>query len=93
MKEPTISEGSRGAGTYGVSKIIDVRRMEKIPERLKKVSGELDGIEQGDYAEIVADDERMLNRAPQMIKSISKAKFIKLWKTDDGYFHTLVEKL
>jgi len=72
---------------------IDVRRMEKIPERLKKISRELDGIGQADYAEIISDDERMLDRAPQMIKSISKAKFIKSWQADDGYFHTLVEKL
>jgi len=35
----------------------------------------------------------MLDRAPQMIKSIGKAKFIKSWQADDGYFYTLVEKL
>lgn len=92
MKEPTIPEGIHQSGSYGTSKIIDVRRMEKIPERLKKVSRELDDIEQGDYAQIVSDDERMLDRAPQMIKSIGKAKFIKSWQADD-YFYTSVEKL
>lgn len=71
---------------------IDVRGMEKASERPKKVSRELNGIEKGDYAEIVADDERMLDLAPKMIKSIGKAEFIKSWKGDDGYFHTLVEK-
>jgi len=78
MKEPTIK--------------IDIRSMEKVSERPKKVSRELDRLEKGDYAEIVADDERMVDLAPKMIKSIGKAKFIKSWKGDDGYFHTLVEK-
>jgi len=78
MKEPSIK--------------IDVRGMEKVSERPRKVSTELDKIEKGDYAEIVADDERMLDLAPKMMKSISKAKFIKSWKGDDGYFYTLVEK-
>ena len=78
MKEPSI--------------IIDVRGMEKVSDRPKKVSRELGSIEKGDYADIVADDERMLGLAPKMIKSIGKARFIKSWKGDDGYFHTLVEK-
>jgi len=34
----------------------------------------------------------MLKLAPKMIESIGGAKFIKSWKGDDGYFHTLVEK-
>jgi hypothetical protein len=34
----------------------------------------------------------MLQLAPNMIKSIGKAKFIKSWEGDDGYFYTLVEK-
>ncbi len=71
---------------------IDVRNMPDIADRSKKVSKELDKIETGEYAEIIADDERMLKLAPQMINSIGKAKFIKSWKEDDGYFHTLVEK-
>ncbi len=71
---------------------IDVRNMPDIADRSKKVSKELDKIESGEYAEIIADDERMLKLAPQMINSIGKAKFIKSWKEDDGYFHTLVEK-
>ncbi len=66
--------------------------MEKISKRSPKVSRELDKIEKGDYAEIIADDERMLELAPKMIESIGKAKFIKSWKGDDGYFYTLVEK-
>jgi uncharacterized protein (DUF2249 family) len=72
--------------------IIDVRGMEKVLDRPKKVFHELDSIKKGDYADIIADDERMLELAPGMIKSIGKARFIKSWKGDDGYFHTLVEK-
>ena len=71
---------------------IDIRGIEKRAQRVKKVSGELDKIEGGDYADIVADDERMLGLAPKIINSIGKAKFIKSWEGDDGYFHTLVEK-
>jgi len=78
MKEPSIR--------------IDIRGMERVADRPKKVSQGLDGIEEGDYAEIVADDERMLDLAPKIIKSIGKAKFIKSWRGGDGYFHTLVEK-
>ena len=74
------------------STIIDVRGMEKVSDRPKKVSRELGSIKEGDCADIVADDERMLELAPKMIKSIGKARFIKSWKGDDGYFHTLVEK-
>jgi len=74
------------------STIIDVRGMEKVSDRPKKVSRELGSIKKGDYVDIVADDERMLELAPKMIKSIGKARFIKSWKGDDGYFHTLVEK-
>lgn len=47
--------------------IIDVRNMPSIAGRPKKVSEEVDKIEQGEYAEIIADDERMLKLAPQMI--------------------------
>jgi len=72
--------------------IIDVRNMPKVADRPKKVSAELDKIKTGEYAEIIADDERMLKLAPKMIESIGGAKFIKSWKGDDGYFHTLVEK-
>ena len=79
MKEPGIK--------------IDVRSMAKISERSPKVSMELDKIAKGDYAEIVSDDERMLKLAPKMIESIGKAKFIKSWKGDGGYFYTLVEKI
>ncbi len=71
---------------------VDIRRIEKPAQRIKKVSGKLDKIEEGGYAEIVADDERMLDLAPKIINSIGKAKFIKSWKGDDGYLHTLVEK-
>lgn len=53
----------------------------------------MDGIEKRDYAEIVADDERMLKIAPKIIKAVGKAKFIKVWEGDDGYFYTLVEKI
>jgi len=70
--------------------IIDVRGMEKVSDRPKKVSRELGSIEKGDYADIVADDERMLGLAPKMIKSLGKARFIK--SCEGGYFHTLVEE-
>ena len=72
--------------------IIDVRGMANVAERPKKVSKELDRIETGEYAEIVADDERMLKLAPQMIKSIRKGEVLKSWKGDDGFYHTLVRK-
>lgn len=79
MKEPSIK--------------IDATGMERVADRPKKVSQGLDEIEKGDYADIVADDQRMLQLAPKIIESIGKAKFIKSWKGDDGYFHTLVEKI
>ena len=51
---------------------IDVRGMEKVSERPKKVSRELDEIEKGDYAEILADDERMLNLAPIYFRGLCR---------------------
>jgi TusA-related sulfurtransferase len=72
--------------------IIDVRNMPNVAERPKKGSRELDKIESGEYAEIIADDERMLKLAPQMMKSIGKADFIKSWKGNDEFYHTLVRK-
>ncbi|MCD6580068.1 hypothetical protein J7L48_11400 [bacterium] len=72
--------------------IIDVRNMPNVADRPKKVSRDLDKIESGEYAEIVADDERMLQLAPQMIKGIGKADFVKSWKGDDGFYHTLIKK-
>ena len=72
--------------------MIDVRNMPKIADRPTKVSKELDKIESGEYAEIIADDEKMLKLAPQMIKRIGKADFIKSWKGDDGFYHTLIKK-
>ena len=71
---------------------IDVRNMPNVADRPKKVSRELDKIESGEYADIVADDERMLKLAPQMIKGIGKADFVKSWKGDDGFYHTLIKK-
>ena len=71
---------------------INVRRSEQVKERLDRVSRSLDAIGKGEYAEIISDDEKMLNLAPRMISSIGKAKFIRTWCGDDGYFHTLVEK-
>jgi len=56
---------------------IDVRNMPNVADRPKKVSGDLDKIESGEYAEIIADDERMLKLAPKMIESIGKAEFIR----------------
>lgn len=78
MEEPTI--------------MIDVRNMPKVADRPKKVSKELDKIESGEYAEIIADDEKMLKLAPQMIKGIGKADFINAWEGDDGFYHTLIKK-
>ncbi len=72
--------------------IIDVRNMSKVTERRKKVSAELNQIESGEYAEIIADDERMLKLAPQMIKNIGKSDFIKSWTGEDGFFHTLIKR-
>jgi len=66
--------------------------MPNVADRPKKVSAELDKIESKEYAEIVSDDEKMLKLAPNMMKSIGKADFIKSWKGDDGFYHTLIEK-
>jgi len=65
--------------------MIDVRNMPKVADRPKRVSRELDNIESGEYAEIIADDEKMLKLAPQMIKGIGKADFIKSWKVMTGF--------
>jgi len=66
--------------------------MPKVADRPKRVSGELDKIESGEYAEIIADDEKMLKLAPKMIESIGKADFVRTWKGDDGFYHTLIKK-
>ncbi len=71
---------------------IDVRNMNDVSQRPKKVSEELNEIESGEYAEIVADDERMLQLAPKMMESIGKADFIKSWKGNDGFYYSLVKK-
>lgn len=72
---------------------IDVRNMADVSERPKKVSRELNEIESGEYAEIVADDEKMLQLAPQMVASIGKAEFIRSWKgEEDGFYHSLIRK-
>ncbi|MCD6570341.1 MAG: hypothetical protein J7L53_06530 [Deltaproteobacteria bacterium] len=71
---------------------IDVRNMPKVADRPKKVSRELDAIESGEYAEIIADDERMLKLAPKVIESIGKADFVRSWKGDDGFYYTLIKK-
>lgn len=68
---------------------IDVRGVEKPPERIKKVPDGLGKIEKGDQAEIIADDPRMLKLAPKIMEQIDNGKFIKSWKGDDGYFHTV----
>ncbi len=72
--------------------IIDVRNMPDVSERPKKVSESLDKINSGEYAEIISDDERMLQLAPKMIEGIGKADFVKSWKGDDGYYHSLIRK-
>lgn len=72
--------------------IIDVRNMPNVSDRPKKVSRELDKIEPGEYAWVQADDKRMLQLAPQMIKSIGKADFIKSWQGEDGFYYTLIRK-
>lgn len=71
---------------------IDVRNMPSTTDRLKKVSKELDKIEPGEYAEIVADDERMLQLAPKIIASIGKAEFIRSWKGEDGFYYSTIRK-
>lgn len=73
-------------------KIIDVRNMPNVADRPKKVSRELDEIESGEYAEIIADDKRMLQLAPKMMESIGKADFVKSWEGEDGFFHSLIKK-
>ena len=72
--------------------VIDVRNMLNVADRPKKVSRELDNIKSGELAEIIADDEKMLQLAPKMIENIGKAEFIKSWKGDDGFYHTLIKK-
>ena len=77
----------------GKLKIIDVRGMPVRAERVKKVSSELDMIKPGKEAEIISDDEKMLKLAPQMMKSIGKADFVKSWKGEDNFYYTLVKKI
>jgi len=57
--------------------MINVRNMLNVADRPKKVSAKLDKIKSGEYAEIISDDEKMLKLAPQMVKSIGKADFVK----------------
>lgn len=71
--------------------IIDVRGMNP-QDRVKKVSSELDKIGSGEYMEILSDDERMLELAPQVVKAVGKADFVRSWKGEDGLYHTLVRK-
>lgn len=71
---------------------IDVRNMPNVADRPKKVLKELDKIESGEYAEIVAGDEKMLKLAPKMIASIGKAEFIRSWRGEDGFYYTLIKK-
>lgn len=53
--------------------IIDVKQMKGMSEGPKKVAEDLNCKKPGEYAEIVADDERMLELALKMIKGIGKA--------------------
>ncbi len=78
--------------TEKVTLTIDVRNMPKVSERPKKVSAELEKIDSGDLAEIIADDEKMLTVAPKMIASIGTAEFIRVWQDEDGYYRTLIRK-
>ena len=73
--------------------VIDVRNIFNVADRRKKVSLELDQVASEELAEIISDDERMLKLAPQMIKSIGKADFVKSWKGEDNFYHTLVKKI
>jgi len=73
--------------------IIDVRNMPIVGDRPKKVSAALDKIEAGELAEIISDDQKMLKLAPQMIKAIRKAEYIRSWKGADGFYHTLIKKV
>jgi hypothetical protein len=72
--------------------IIDVRNMSNVTDRRKKVSVELNKLKSKEYGEIVSDDEKMLKLAPNMIKSIGKADFIKSWKGADNFYHTIIKK-
>ncbi|MFW6126567.1 MAG: sulfurtransferase TusA family protein [Chloroflexota bacterium] len=71
---------------------IDVRNMPHVADRPKKVSEALEQIEPGQYAEIVADDERMLELAPKIVEQIGNARFVKSWRGEDGFYRTLIEK-
>ena len=82
----------KGEGMENPRIKIDVRDIPNVADRPKKVSEELDKIESGEYAEIIADDERMLKLAPQMMKGIGKAEFIRSWKGDDGFYYSLIKK-
>jgi len=66
--------------------------MPNVADRRKKVSAELDKLKSKEYGEIVSDDEKMLKLAPNMIKSIGKADFIKSWKGADDFYHTIIKK-
>ena len=70
---------------------IDVRGISE-KGRVKKVSQEIEPLEIGALAEILADDERMLNLAPKVVSAIGKAELVLSWKGEDGYYHTLVRR-
>lgn len=72
--------------------IINVRNIPNVAERLKKVSAGIDKVESEEYAEIISDDERMLQLTPKMIQAIGKVEFIRSWKRNDGFYHTLIKK-
>ncbi len=74
-----------------VKLIIDVRNL-TAPERLKKVSRELDKIASGELAQIIAGDSRLPEMAPKIIKSIGKAELIRTWQGEDGFYYALVRK-
>jgi hypothetical protein len=72
--------------------IIDVRNMANVSDRPKLVAAGLDKIESSQFAEIIADDERMLQLAPKIIAAIEKAEFIESWKGEDGFYYTRIRK-
>ncbi len=84
-------EGSEEGEQSAIQALIDVRGIPE-KERVKKVSQQLERLEIGALADILADDERMLKLAPKVVSTIGKAELIRSWKGEDGYYHTLVRR-
>jgi TusA-related sulfurtransferase len=71
---------------------IDLRNIEVLADRPKKVSRELEKIKSGEYAKIISDDKRRLTAGPRMIEITGDAEHIKSFEGEDGLYYSLIRK-